>query len=114
MPCEVIAYVAEGNCVAEGRGVRVASRRGGEQLEAKGQPVGERTRFDGVLRRACPEMAKPGTARDRSNERGDKHVTFGRTTWLGAGCPEGKQMERRDLSRWRGAAGVRARIVLQR
>jgi len=59
-------------------------------------------------------MAKPGTARDRPDARGDRHVAFGRTTWLGAGCPDGKQMERRDLTRWRGAAGVRARIVPQR
>src|SRR5258708_6257413 len=113
MPCEVTAYVAEGNCVAEERDGRVASRRGGEQPEAKGQPAGERTRFGGVRRRACAKMAKPGTERDRPNVRGDRHVAFGRTTWLGVGCPEGKQTERRDLSRWRGAAGVRARIVLQ-
>jgi len=32
VPCEVTSYVAEGNCVV--------ARRGGEQPEAKGQPVG--------------------------------------------------------------------------
>ena len=40
MPCEVTAHVDEGNCVAEGRGKCVAPRRGGEQPEANGQPVG--------------------------------------------------------------------------
>ncbi len=40
VPCEVTAYVAEGNCVAEGRSKGVAPRRGGEQPEANGQPVG--------------------------------------------------------------------------
>ncbi len=64
VPCEITAYVAEGNCVAEGRSICVAPRRGGEQPEANGQPVGTRTRFGGVLRRAssCLE-AKPGAER---------------------------------------------------
>ena len=35
--------------------------------------------------------------KDRSDARGDRHVTFGRTTWLGIGCPEGKRMDRRGL-----------------
>ena len=38
--CEITTHVAEGNCVA--------ARRGGEQSEANGQPVGIRTRFGGV------------------------------------------------------------------
>jgi hypothetical protein len=37
--------VAEGNCVAE--------RRGGKQPEANLRSVAKRTRFGGVLRRAC-------------------------------------------------------------
>jgi hypothetical protein len=40
VPCEVTAYVAEGNCVAEGWGHWVVPRWGGEQPEANEQPVG--------------------------------------------------------------------------
>ena len=49
--------VAEGNCVAQ--------RRGGEQPEANWRSVVKRTRFGGVLRRACSFMAKPGSRRSR-------------------------------------------------
>ena len=55
-PQEVTACVAEDNCVAV--------RRGGEQSEANEQPGGLRTRFGGVVRRACRIFsAKPRVSR---------------------------------------------------
>lgn len=93
----------------------VASLRGGVESSRRRTDSPQDDEPDSAA--CCGEPAQRwrslGTERDRPNVRGDRHVTFGRTTWLGVGCPEGKQMERRDLSRWRGAAGVRARIVLQ-
>ena len=56
-PQAVTACEVESNCVA--------AMRGGEQLEAKGQPVAKRTRFGGTAWRACSFKAKPGTSRTR-------------------------------------------------
>ena len=50
-PQAVTACEVESNCAA--------AMRGGEQLEAKGQPVAKRTRFGGTAWRACSFMAKP-------------------------------------------------------
>jgi hypothetical protein len=67
-----------------------------------------------IRRHVAASLLMCGEAWDRKeliDARGDRHVTFERATWLGMGCPEGQRMDRRDLSRWRDAAGVRARIV---
>jgi hypothetical protein len=49
--------VAESNCVT--------MRWGGKQLEANDRSAGARTRFGGMVRRACNEVVKPETHRSR-------------------------------------------------
>jgi len=72
--------VAEGNCVA--------AKRGGEQPAANGRSAGGRTRFGGMWRRACNEVAKPETHRSRWRSRQSDewahHVVGGGTTRRGS------------------------------
>ncbi len=62
VPCEVTAYVAEGNCVAEGRSKGVAPRRGGEQPEANGQPVTARRMTNPIRRHVAASLLMCGEA----------------------------------------------------
>jgi len=100
VPCEVTTYVAESNCVVRGAGWLRRSEAGwgaagGEWIACRNTNPIRRCAVASLL----GVWAKPGSERSRPDARGDRHVTFGRTTWLGIGCPEGQRMDRRGLSR---------------
>ena len=114
VPCEVTAYVAEGNCVVRGAEGSRRSEAGWRAAGGEGTACRITNPF---RRRVAASLLIDGEAWDRKEPIVRTGVIRKRDVQLrnvfgGLDARTARQMDRRGLSHWRGAGGVRALIVL--
>jgi hypothetical protein len=112
--CEITVHVAEGNCIRTRGLLYRVPRRGGEQPECERAAC----RITNPFRRGVAASPRSyGEAWDRKEPIVRTGVIRKRDVQLrnvfgGLDARKARQMDRRGLLHWRGAAGVRALIVL--